>query len=88
MKSIEIKFLANVGGVFATYIQKYCWRTGITIRPNNYTGEYHNDEEMVTLHSLTKVLILIKITQCHYVVLIFLQNGTTDFDETLHVAWV
>ena len=31
--------------------------------------------------------ILIKITQCHYLVLIYLQNGTTDFDETLHVAW-
>ena len=27
--------------------------------------------------------IHIKITQC-----IFLQNCTTDFDETLHVAWV
>ena len=32
--------------------------------------------------------ILIKITQCHCVVTIFLQNRTTDFDETLHVAWV
>ena len=31
--------------------------------------------------------ILIKITQCQYLVLIFLQNRTTDFDETLHVAW-
>ena len=30
--------------------------------------------------------ILIKITQCHYPVRIFLQNGTTDFDETLHVV--
>ena len=32
--------------------------------------------------------ILIRITQCHCLVLIFLQNGTTDFDENLHVAWV
>ena len=32
--------------------------------------------------------ILIKITQCHYLVRIFLQNRTTDFDETLHVVWV
>ena len=32
--------------------------------------------------------ILIKITQCHCVVTIFLQNRTTDFDETLHVALV
>ena len=30
--------------------------------------------------------ILIKITQCQYPVHVFLQNGTTDFDETLHVA--
>ena len=32
--------------------------------------------------------ILIKITHCHYLVRIFLQNRTTDFDETLHVVWV
>ena len=32
------------------------------------------------------VCILIKITQCQYPVRVFLQNGTTDFDETLHVA--
>ena len=32
--------------------------------------------------------ILIKITQCHYLDYTFLQNGSTDFDETLHVAWV
>ena len=32
--------------------------------------------------------ILIKITQCHYLVRIFLKNRTTDFDETLHVVWV
>ena len=38
--------------------------------------------------SIYSIAILIKITQCHYVVLIFLQNGTTDFDETLHVACV
>ena len=31
--------------------------------------------------------ILIKITQCQDLVTIFLQNHTTDFDETLHVAW-
>ena len=31
--------------------------------------------------------ILIKITQCHCLVHTFLQNGTTDFDKTLHVAW-
>ena len=30
--------------------------------------------------------ILIKITQCHCPVRVFLQNDTTDFDETLHVA--
>ena len=30
--------------------------------------------------------ILIKITHCQYPVRIFLQNGTTDFDETLHVV--
>ena len=34
------------------------------------------------------VHILIKITQCHFLVTTFLQNRTTDFDETLHVAWV
>ena len=32
--------------------------------------------------------ILIKITQNHYLDTTFLQNRTTDFDETLHVAWV
>ena len=31
--------------------------------------------------------ILIKITQCQYLVHTFLQNGSTDFDEILHVAW-
>ena len=31
--------------------------------------------------------ILIKITQCQYLVRTFLQNGSTDFDEILHVAW-
>ena len=34
------------------------------------------------------VHILIKITQNHYLDTTFLQNRTTDFDETLHVAWV
>ena len=33
-------------------------------------------------------IILIKITQSHYLDTTFLQNRTTDFDETLHVAWV
>ena len=33
-------------------------------------------------------LILIKIIQCQCRVTIFLQNRTTDFDETLYVAWV
>ena len=37
---------------------------------------------------MIKLCILIKIIQCHYLERIFLQNGTTDFDETLHVAWV
>ena len=32
--------------------------------------------------------ILIKITQCHFLDPTFLKNRTTDFDETLHVAWV
>ena len=32
--------------------------------------------------------ILFKITQFHWVVTIFLENRTMDFDETLHVAWV
>ena len=32
--------------------------------------------------------ILIKITQNHYLDTIFLDNCTTDFDETLHVARV
>ena len=35
----------------------------------------------------SKCNILIKITQCQDLVTIFLQNRTTDFDETLHVAW-
>ena len=33
-------------------------------------------------------VILIKITQNHYLETIFLQNRNTDFDETLHVAFV
>ena len=33
------------------------------------------------------MIIPIKITQCQYLVPVFLQNGSTDFDETLHVAW-
>ena len=33
-------------------------------------------------------VILIKITQNHYLETIFLQNRNTDFDETLHVVWV
>ena len=32
--------------------------------------------------------ILIEITQCQDLETIFLQNCTTDFDETLHVVWV
>ena len=46
---------------------------------------------MVFLKNFVKAtfsLILIKIIQFHYLVRIFLQNRTTDFDETLHVAWV
>ena len=35
----------------------------------------------------TKQTILIKITQCHFLENTFLQNRTTDFDETLHVVW-
>ena len=35
-----------------------------------------------------KTKILIKIAQCHFLVRTFLQNRTTDFDETLHVAWI
>ena len=35
----------------------------------------------------SKIEILIKITQCHFLVRTFLQNWYTDFDETLHVAW-
>ena len=31
--------------------------------------------------------ILIKITQNHCLVTVFLQNGSADFDETLHVHW-
>ena len=31
--------------------------------------------------------INIKITQNHCLVTVFLQNGSTDFDETLHVHW-
>ena len=41
----------------------------------------------IELRLTTNYAILIKITQCHYLVRIFLQNRTTDFDETLHVAW-
>ena len=33
-------------------------------------------------------IILIKITQCQDLETIFLQNHTTDFDETLHVVWI
>ena len=36
---------------------------------------------------MNESLILIKITQCHCLVRIILQNHTMDFDETLHVAW-
>ena len=32
--------------------------------------------------------IHIKITQCQDLETIFLQNHTTDFDETLHVVWI
>ena len=42
----------------------------------------------IKLEFLKNQHILIKITQCHYLVRIFLQNRTTDFDETLHVVWV
>ena len=38
------------------------------------------EEKRLTRH------ILIKITQCQDLETIFLQNRTTDFDETLHVA--
>ena len=38
--------------------------------------------------AFSSLYILIKITQCQDLVRIFLQNLTTDFDETLHVAWV
>ena len=36
---------------------------------------------------MNESLILIKITQCDCLVRIILQNRTTHFDETLHVAW-
>ena len=36
--------------------------------------------------NLLKPLKSLKITHCQYPVRVFLQNGTTDFDETLHVA--
>ena len=39
-------------------------------------------------NKLRKEFILIKITQSHYLDCTFLQNRTTDFDETLHVVWV
>ena len=38
--------------------------------------------------SSSHLQILIKITQCQDLETIFLQNRTTDFDETLHVVWV
>ena len=41
----------------------------------------------VELKQCTFDPILIKITQCQDLETIFLQNRTTDFDETLHVAW-
>ena len=37
---------------------------------------------------LVRASILIKITQCQDLDPTLLQNHTTDFDETLHVAWV
>ena len=38
-------------------------------------------------YEMTVRIILIKITQCQYLVRTFLQNGSTDFDEILHVVW-
>ena len=40
------------------------------------------------LEKNVNVSILIKITHCQDLDRTFLQNCTTDFDETLHVAWV
>ena len=37
---------------------------------------------------LSTTCILIKIAQCHCLDPTFLKNWYTDFDETLHVAWV
>ena len=46
-------------------------------------GQHHANWIYETFKTLN---ILIKITQCHCLVRTFLKNGTTDFDETLHVA--
>ena len=47
-----------------------------------------NKDWVIVCDIMGNWIILAKITHCHFLVTIFLQNRTTDFDETLHVAWV
>ena len=70
--------------------QQPIWSRGVATEKgqcrNTYWYLLHFSESTFTF--VIKLCILIKIIQCHYLERIFLQNGTTDFDETLHVAWV
>ena len=50
--------------------------------------DFSNDSTGPNVHKTDESIILIKSTQNHYLDTIFLQNRTTDFYETLHVAWV
>ena len=55
---------------------------------SNYTSPLETKLEISDLEKNVNVSILIKITHCQDLDRTFLQNRTTDFDETLHVAWV
>ena len=70
--------------------QQPIWSRGVATEKgqcrNTYWYLLHFSESTFTF--VIKLCILIKIIQCHCLDPTFLQNGTTDFDETLHVAWI
>ena len=69
-----------------TYFGLYESSTAALYAHNSDT-QYDCGRMYETIYLFSNMCILIKITQCHYGVRTFLQNGSTDFDKILHVAW-
>ena len=78
-------FPSNQSPIFLiSFLQK----EGFCIVRYGFIKSHENVKCNVEFVLVVRVEILIKITQCHCLDPTFLQNRTTDFDETLHAAWV